>query len=33
MPAVTILRIGIPAGSKPDRHHPVINAGVLHEGE
>jgi quercetin dioxygenase-like cupin family protein len=33
-PEVTILRIKIPAGAKLEIHnHPVINAGVLLEGE
>lgn len=33
-PEVTILRITIPAGARlPLHHHPVINAGVLLEGE
>lgn len=33
-PEVTILRIKIPAGAELDMHyHPVINAGVLLEGE
>jgi quercetin dioxygenase-like cupin family protein len=33
-PEVTILRIRVPAGTRlPLHHHPVINAGVLLEGE
>ncbi|AGA33978.1 Cupin 2 conserved barrel domain protein [Thioalkalivibrio nitratireducens DSM 14787] len=33
-PEVRILRIRIPAGARlPAHHHPVINAGVLLEGE